>query len=165
MVDGTYAYHHYMQDRFDDNKWGCAYRSLQTLVSWLRYQGYTTKPVPTHPQIQQVILTRFKDLSYLGFWDFPPLLPIFVVVWASFAKITCPLSIFQALVDVGDKEKNFVGSRQWIGSTEVSYVLDHMFGVSDLLIYYRKLPIHGFCKKNSMKTVVNISEVMCVLAA
>lgn len=93
------------------------------------------------------------------------MLPIFVVVWASFAKITCPLSIFQALVDVGDKEKNFVGSRQWIGSTEVSYVLDHMFGVSDLLIYYRKLPIHGFCKKNSMKTVVNISEVMCVLAA
>ncbi len=30
---------------------------------------------------------------------------------------------------MGDKEAKFVGSRQWIGSTEVSYVLDHLFGV------------------------------------
>ena len=56
LVKGTYAYHHYMQDRFDDNKWGCAYRSLQTLVSWLRFQGYTEKPVPNHSEIQQVRL-------------------------------------------------------------------------------------------------------------
>ena len=54
IVDGTYTYHHYMQDRFDDDKWGCAYRSLQTLVSWFRHQGYTTVPIPTHRQIQQV---------------------------------------------------------------------------------------------------------------
>ena len=38
-VQGRYAYHHYMQDKFDDNGWGCAYRSLQTLVSWLRYDS------------------------------------------------------------------------------------------------------------------------------
>lgn len=43
-----------MQDNFDDNMWGCAYRSLQTLCSWFILQGYTTKPVPTHSQIQQV---------------------------------------------------------------------------------------------------------------
>jgi len=23
-----------MQDKFDDNGWGCAYRSFQTIVSW-----------------------------------------------------------------------------------------------------------------------------------
>jgi len=23
LVYGKYAYHHYMQDRFDDDKWGC----------------------------------------------------------------------------------------------------------------------------------------------
>ena len=53
-MDGTYTYHHYMQDRFDDDKWGCAYRSLQTLVSWFRHQGYTSVSIPTHRQIQQV---------------------------------------------------------------------------------------------------------------
>jgi hypothetical protein len=36
-VQGIYSYHHYMQDRIDDNGWGCAYRSLQTIVSWFRY--------------------------------------------------------------------------------------------------------------------------------
>lgn len=36
----------------------------------------------------------------------------------------------KALVDVGDKEPKFVGSRQWIGSMEVSYCLDHLIGVS-----------------------------------
>lgn len=56
LVQGVYAYHHYMQDRFNDDKWGCAYRSLQTLSSWFRYQGYTDKPVPTHKEIQQVCI-------------------------------------------------------------------------------------------------------------
>ncbi|KAK3100729.1 hypothetical protein FSP39_024353 [Pinctada imbricata] len=93
LVHGLYSYHHYMQDRFDDNKWGCAYRSLQTLVSWFRFQGYTDKPVPTHPEIQK------------------------------------------ALVDVGDKEPKFVGSRQWIGSMEVSYCLDHLIGVTSKIIF------------------------------
>lgn len=34
--------------------WGCAYRSLQTLWSWFKLQGYTGLPVPTHREIQQV---------------------------------------------------------------------------------------------------------------
>ena len=36
LIDGSYTYHHYMQDRFDDDGWGCAYRSLQSLISWFR---------------------------------------------------------------------------------------------------------------------------------
>uniref|UniRef100_A0A2C9JNQ9 Ufm1-specific protease 2 n=1 Tax=Biomphalaria glabrata TaxID=6526 RepID=A0A2C9JNQ9_BIOGL len=88
LVEGYYSYHHYMQDRFDDDKWGCAYRSLQTICSWFKYQGYTERDIPTHREIQQ------------------------------------------ALYDIGDKEQKFVGSRQWIGSFEVSYVLDHLLGVT-----------------------------------
>ena len=87
IVQGTYAYHHYMQDHFDDDKWGCAYRSLQTLCSWFRHQGYIDRSVPTHREIQQ------------------------------------------ALVDVGDKPAKFVGSKQWIGSIEVSTVLNQLLGV------------------------------------
>ncbi|XP_052796847.1 ufm1-specific protease 2-like [Mya arenaria] len=91
-VQGQYTYHHYMQDRFDDNKWGCAYRSLQTLVSWFRHQGYTDVDIPSHKTIQQT------------------------------------------LVDIGDKEPNFVGSRKWIGSMEVSFVLDTLIGVTSKIL-------------------------------
>ncbi|GAB1607803.1 ufm1-specific protease 2-like [Argonauta hians] len=92
IVHGRYSYHHYMQDNYDDNKWGCAYRSLQTLISWFRLQGYTSIPVPTHRQIQQ------------------------------------------ALVDIGDKRQAFVGSRQWIGSLEVSFCLEHLLGIQSRIL-------------------------------
>lgn len=48
LVDGVYDYYHYMQDRFNDAGWGCAYRSLQTICSWFKIQQYTSKPVPSH---------------------------------------------------------------------------------------------------------------------
>ncbi|CAF0901268.1 unnamed protein product [Adineta ricciae] len=92
LVDGHYAYYHYMQDNFDDNMWGCAYRSLQTLCSWFILQGYTTKPVPTHAQIQQT------------------------------------------LIDIEDKPKKFLNSRQWIGSMEVSFVLQNYLNVECKII-------------------------------
>ena len=55
-VAGAYDYHHYMQDRFDDAGWGCAYRSLQTLASWLRAQHYTSRPPPSHAEIQKALV-------------------------------------------------------------------------------------------------------------
>lgn len=36
IVRGKYTYHHYMQDNFNDDGWGCAYRSMQTIFSWFR---------------------------------------------------------------------------------------------------------------------------------
>lgn len=88
IVYGLYAYHHYMQNGFDDNGWGCAYRSLQTIVSWYRLQGYTNAPIPSHKEIQK------------------------------------------CLVDIGDKPSNFIGSKQWIGSTEVGFTLETLLGVN-----------------------------------
>lgn len=41
MVKGIYEYYHYGDQNFRDNGWGCAYRALQTLISWLHIQGYT----------------------------------------------------------------------------------------------------------------------------
>lgn len=93
LVQGKYAYNHYMQDNFDDSHWGCAYRSLQTLASWFWLQGYTERRYPSHEEIQK------------------------------------------ALVEIGDKEANFVGSREWIGSMEVSYCLDQLFGVTSKTLY------------------------------
>ena len=40
FVQGKYAYYHYMQDNMDDNGWGCAYRSLQTIFSWFQLVFY-----------------------------------------------------------------------------------------------------------------------------
>jgi hypothetical protein len=46
-----------MQDNFNDNGWGCAYRSFQTIFSWFKLQNLTPKHVPSHREIQQVNLT------------------------------------------------------------------------------------------------------------
>ena len=37
--------------------------------------------------------------------------------------------IQQALVDMGDKSKEFVGSSKWIGSMEISFCLSQMLNV------------------------------------
>ncbi|KAM8785942.1 ufm1-specific protease 2 isoform 2-T2 [Rhynchonycteris naso] len=67
VVQGTYGYHHYMQDRTDDSGWGCAYRSLQTICSWFRHQGYTERPVPTHREIQQALVDAGdKPAAFVG---------------------------------------------------------------------------------------------------
>uniref|UniRef100_T1IR08 Probable Ufm1-specific protease 2 n=1 Tax=Strigamia maritima TaxID=126957 RepID=T1IR08_STRMM len=67
IVSGTYTYHHYKQDHFDDNGWGCAYRSLQTVVSWFRHQGYTDRPIPSHEEIQKALVdVGDKPNSFIG---------------------------------------------------------------------------------------------------
>ena len=65
-VRGAYEYYHYMQDRFDDNGWGCAYRSLQTLCSWFSLQNYTSLAPLTHREIQRVLVDIDKPKAFLG---------------------------------------------------------------------------------------------------
>ncbi|KAF0888975.1 hypothetical protein E2562_020187 [Oryza meyeriana var. granulata] len=95
LIDGSYEYYHYLHDGIDDNGWGCAYRSLQTIVSWYRLQQYSSINVPSHREIQQV------------------------------------------LVEIGDKDPSFIGSREWIGAIELSFVLDRLLGVSCKIINVR----------------------------
>jgi hypothetical protein len=91
LVKGDYAYYHYLEDGINDNGWGCAYRSLQTLCSW----------------------TILNTKSGLPYWSSVP------NHW----------EIQQMLVDMGDKEPNFVNSAQWIGAIEVSMCLNKLYGV------------------------------------
>jgi len=67
MVGGRYEYYHYMQRtghgtegtaRYDDNGWGCAYRSLMSIISWYRLQGYTSFRNPTHYEIQLLLVEK-----------------------------------------------------------------------------------------------------------
>jgi hypothetical protein len=42
--------------------------------------------------------------------------------------------IQQCLVDIGDKPPSFVGSCQWIGSTEVSFCLESMLDIKSRIL-------------------------------
>eukprot|EP00300_Choanocystis_sp_HF-7_P015619 c19122_g1_i2.p1 GENE.c19122_g1_i2~~c19122_g1_i2.p1 ORF type:complete len:180 (+),score=42.27 c19122_g1_i2:294-833(+) len=56
-----------MQDQFDDKGWGCAYRSLQTIISWFRLQRYTSLPVLSIPDIQSLLVKHgTKKPSFVG---------------------------------------------------------------------------------------------------
>ncbi|CAG4940927.1 unnamed protein product [Colias eurytheme] len=93
LVRGRYIYYHYMQDNFNDDGWGCAYRSMQTIFSWFKYQGYSSIDAPSHREIQQ------------------------------------------CLVKIGDKPSSFLGSKQWIGSTEVMFCLDTLIGFQSRILF------------------------------
>ncbi|MCD9641224.1 hypothetical protein HAX54_027294 [Datura stramonium] len=95
LVQGSYEYYHYLHEGLDDSGWGCAYRSLQTIISWFKLQNYTSIDVPSHREIQQ------------------------------------------ALVEIGDKDPSFIGSREWIGAIELSFVLDKLIGASCKIINVR----------------------------
>uniref|UniRef100_A0A8C8RHW4 UFM1 specific peptidase 1 (inactive) n=1 Tax=Pelusios castaneus TaxID=367368 RepID=A0A8C8RHW4_9SAUR len=62
LVSGPYLYYHYGCDGLDDRGWGCGYRTLQTLCSWLAAAGARAGPggspqqVPTLPALQQALV-------------------------------------------------------------------------------------------------------------
>ena len=72
LVQGSYEYYHYMQPtgtnatgRYDDEGWGCAYRSLMSILSWYRLQQYTAFGNPTHYEIQQRLVDHCAaDATY-----------------------------------------------------------------------------------------------------
>jgi hypothetical protein len=45
-------------------------------------------------------------------------------------EVPSHVQIQKCLVDIGDKPANFIDSKQWIGSTEVGFVLESLFDVS-----------------------------------
>lgn len=70
FVKGGYDYYHYMQGGLNDSGWGCAYRSMQTLCSWLSCGGYTQKQVPRHREIQATLAELGdKPASFVGSHD------------------------------------------------------------------------------------------------
>ena len=69
LVRGDYYYFHYNQDNFSDIGWGCAYRSLQSIISWFILNTSVGKniKVPTIPEIQKILVKLGdKDKKILG---------------------------------------------------------------------------------------------------
>ena len=72
MISGDYHYYHYNQDNFSDAGWGCAYRSLQTLLSWFKLNTSVGKniKIPSIPEIQTILVKLGdKDKKIIGSTD------------------------------------------------------------------------------------------------
>ncbi|XP_076682867.1 UFM1 specific peptidase 1 isoform X2 [Andrena cerasifolii] len=93
LIRGDYEYWHYGCDGFNDKGWGCGYRTLQTISSWIIMNRNLEQSVPSLRTIQEV------------------------------------------LVALEDKERSFVGSREWIGSFEVCLVLNHLYKVLSKIVH------------------------------
>jgi hypothetical protein len=65
-------------------------------------------------------------------------LPVIEIYDVSLIHIALPSPTFlfreiqQVLVEIGDKDSSFIGSCEWIGAIELSFVLDKLLGVSSL---------------------------------
>ncbi|CAH2227386.1 jg14904, partial [Pararge aegeria aegeria] len=68
FVCGTYEYYHYLCDGFDDRGWGCGYRTLQTICSWMMHNNYNnSQNVPSITEIQKILVElEDKPESFLG---------------------------------------------------------------------------------------------------
>ncbi|KOC60029.1 Ufm1-specific protease 1 [Habropoda laboriosa] len=67
LVKGEYDYWHYGCDGFNDKGWGCGYRTLQTICSWVIKNRNLEQTVPSIARIQEVLVTlEDKELSFIG---------------------------------------------------------------------------------------------------
>ncbi|XP_069775985.1 ufm1-specific protease 1 isoform X1 [Narcine bancroftii] len=58
LIRGDYLYYHYGCDGTDDCGWGCGYRTMQTLSSWILLQQTNRKNhrVPTLREVQEALV-------------------------------------------------------------------------------------------------------------
>uniref|UniRef100_A0A8C4ZUM4 UFM1-specific peptidase 1 n=1 Tax=Gadus morhua TaxID=8049 RepID=A0A8C4ZUM4_GADMO len=67
IVSGDYLYYHYGCDGQDDRGWGCGYRTVQTMASWLCFSRESGRPPPSLPDIQQALVSMGdKEDSFRG---------------------------------------------------------------------------------------------------
>lgn len=61
----------------------------------------------------------------------------FVFRYQGYTTVDIPShrDIQQCLVNIGDKQSSFLGSKQWIGSTEVMFCLETLLGVQSRIIF------------------------------
>ncbi|KAM9836817.1 ufm1-specific protease 1 [Aulostomus maculatus] len=60
LIKGDYQYYYYGCDGQDDRGWGCGYRTIQTMASWLCHNWAPKgqpRPPPSLPEIQQALVS------------------------------------------------------------------------------------------------------------
>eukprot|EP00002_Diphylleia_rotans_P040032 TRINITY_DN9401_c0_g2_i1.p1 TRINITY_DN9401_c0_g2~~TRINITY_DN9401_c0_g2_i1.p1 ORF type:complete len:597 (+),score=102.20 TRINITY_DN9401_c0_g2_i1:43-1833(+) len=129
LVQGSYDYYHYMQDRMDDKGWGCAYRSLQTICSWFRHQNYTNVAVPDHRDIQQTLVRiGDKESSFIGSKNWIGALELSMCLDTLYG-ITCKIMTVSSGPQLADKGRELAhhfdanGTPIMIGGGVLAYTL------------------------------------------
>ncbi|TMW43501.1 hypothetical protein DOY81_011419, partial [Sarcophaga bullata] len=83
LTRGDFHYYHYGCDGHIDHGWGCAYRTCQSMISWILHKRnwLTELNVPSLREIQET-LVRIEDKSkrFLGSRDWIGALEVFYVV-------------------------------------------------------------------------------------
>lgn len=83
LIRGGFQYFHYGCDNFNDKGWGCAYRTLQTMCSWIiRRRGIADqRAIPNLPEIQKILVEiQDKQSSFVGSKQWIGALEVFYVV-------------------------------------------------------------------------------------
>ncbi|XP_061392599.1 probable Ufm1-specific protease 1 [Musca vetustissima] len=83
LTRGDFLYFHYGCDGFHDHGWGCAYRTLQSMISWILHkrQWQSVLSVPSLREIQET-LVRIEDkpARFVGSRDWIGALEVFYTV-------------------------------------------------------------------------------------
>ena len=108
LVQGSYLYFHYMQEGFNDNasSFFYTYSPFHFMKRGMLMQGWGC---------------AYRSLQTLWSW--------FLLKDYTNKAVPSHKQIQEALVHVGDKESSFISSKEWIGSFEVSTVLNELMGV------------------------------------
>ncbi|XP_076659311.1 UFM1 specific peptidase 1 isoform X1 [Halictus rubicundus] len=66
LIRGDYEYWHYGCDGFNDKGWGCGYRTLQTICSWVIKNQKLEQSVPSIGRVQEILVTlEDKERSFI----------------------------------------------------------------------------------------------------
>ncbi|XP_023299814.2 probable Ufm1-specific protease 1 [Lucilia cuprina] len=83
LTRGNFNYYHYGCDGQQDQGWGCAYRTLQSMISWILHKccSYNLLNVPSLREIRET-LVRLEDKPkrFIGSRDWIGALEVFYVV-------------------------------------------------------------------------------------
>ncbi|KAF3436738.1 hypothetical protein FNV43_RR19485 [Rhamnella rubrinervis] len=107
QVQGSYEYYHYLQDGLNDS-----FLLTKDHLCLLARAGAAYRSL-------QTIISWFRLQHYTS------------------VEVPSHREIQQSLVEIGDKDPSFIGSREWIGAIELSFVLDKLLGVSCKVINVR----------------------------
>ena len=138
-MQGGYEYHHYGQGARDEG-WGCAYRTCQTIFRCPRARarvcvsgGHVRVEMATSAVPEAHVCVCVCVCSCVR-----------VCVHHSWYKLRNPGCVRgvpsigdmqRQLVHIGDKPASFAKSTEWIGSVEISLLLDSMLGISCKILH------------------------------
>ncbi|XP_067632974.1 probable Ufm1-specific protease 1 [Eurosta solidaginis] len=83
-TEGDFTYFHYSCDDFKDNGWGCAYRTLQSVCSWIACKRNSIECESTIPSIKEIQQTLVevgdKTSEFVGSHEWIGAIEVFYVL-------------------------------------------------------------------------------------